>query len=138
MSERVNIENSSGDPSSVDDGQLRKPSKSKYGPNRNRTETTRLDTVSEIEALLDTRNIYRASCISLICCVRNFKQASLDTVAGKQRGENRKICLHVLSILGTKAFLVKYESEDDESLSVSGHNGSLFIFLKISTLMPGT
>ena len=29
--ERINIENSSGDPSSVDDGHLQKPSKPKYG-----------------------------------------------------------------------------------------------------------
>ena len=73
--EHVNIENSSGDPSSVDDGQLQKPSKLKYAGNRNITETTRLDTVSEIEGLLESRNIYTAKCISLFCCVRNFKQA---------------------------------------------------------------
>ena len=75
MHERVNIENSSGDPSSVDNGQLQKPAKPKYGANRNITETTRLDTVSKIESLLESRKIYTAKCISLFCCVRNFKQA---------------------------------------------------------------
>ena len=100
--EHVNIENSSGDPSSVDDGHLQKPSKPKYGAAANlsvrrpesiallgpksiytsrhivsfcaKLQQAQLDTLSEIEALLDSRNIYTASCISLFSCVRNFKQ----------------------------------------------------------------
>ena len=87
MHERVNIENSARDPSSVDDGQLQKPSKSKYGPNRNITETTRLDTVSEIEALLESRNIYTAKCISLFVVCETLFQflKDLSSDAGVER-----------------------------------------------------
>ena len=38
------------------------------------------------------------------------------------------------SVVAGAQLLSLYQSEDDESLSVSGHNGSLFIFLKILNL----
>ena len=60
---------------------------------------------------------------------------ALETTEGKQ--EDMLAC-HLDLHRVTEPSLSLYESEDDESLSVSGHNGSLFIFLKISTLMLGT
>jgi hypothetical protein len=59
--ERINIENSSGDPSSVDDGHLQKPSKPKYGAAANLS-VRRPESITQ----KDHKVIMRALCTQLL------------------------------------------------------------------------